>query len=77
MHGRADTGMAEMAENMKREEEDLCGQRGLLPNTEQQTFQVAVPHKLRTKYDQVLLPLIMPAVRDVARRTPPDPRSPV
>ena len=55
--------MAEMAENMKREEEDLCGMRGLLPNTEQQTFQIAVPPKLRAKYDQVLLPLLAPPVR--------------
>ena len=53
---------------MKREEEDLCGQRGLIPNTEQQSFQVAVPQKLRTKYDQVLLPLIMPAVSRAASK---------
>ena len=63
MHGRADTGVREMAENMKREEEDLCGKRGLIPNTEQQTFQMALPRKLRSQYDKVMLPITMPQVR--------------
>ena len=62
MHGRADTGMAEMTENLRKEEEDQRMQRGLLPNTEEQTFQVLVTPKMRAKYDSVLLPLIMPLV---------------
>ena len=37
-------------------QEDMCGQRGLLPNTEQQTFTMALPRKLRQRYESVLLP---------------------
>ena len=34
----------------------MCGQRGLLPNTEQQTFVMALPKRLRLRYEAVLLP---------------------
>ena len=43
-------------------QENLCGQRGLLPNTDNQTFQMAVPKKLRTQYDKVLIPINAPQV---------------
>ncbi|XP_067651968.1 meckelin-like [Haliotis asinina] len=56
VHGKADTDMKEMHQMMKREEQDMCGQRGLMPNTEQQTFQMTLPSRLRDKYDQVYLP---------------------
>lgn len=36
-------------------QKDLVGQRGLLPNTEQQTFVMTLPRKLRLKYEEVLL----------------------
>ncbi|KAI5693058.1 hypothetical protein M8J75_006918, partial [Diaphorina citri] len=39
-HGFADTDMESMATQMLREEEDLVGHRGLLPGTEQQTFEM-------------------------------------
>ncbi|CAH1779425.1 unnamed protein product, partial [Owenia fusiformis] len=68
VHGRADTDMREMHEQLKREEEDLCGHRGLLPNTEQQTFQIAVPRRLRQQYDRVLLPLNQPQQQGPASR---------
>ncbi|XP_062619193.1 meckelin-like [Saccostrea cucullata] len=55
VYGKADTNMKEMFEMMKREEKDLVGQRGLLPNTEQQTFVMTLPRKLRLKYEEVLL----------------------
>ncbi|KXJ16794.1 Meckelin [Exaiptasia diaphana] len=57
VHGRADTNMREINEQMKREEEDLCGQRGLEPNSEHQTFEVGLPHKFRQQYNQVVEPL--------------------
>ena len=44
-------------------QEDLCGQRGLLPGTEQQTFQIAIPRILRAQYDRILLPMNAPQVR--------------
>ena len=43
-----------MYENMAREEMDLCGTRGLMPGSDQQTFEVFFPKSLRTKYNAVL-----------------------
>ncbi|KAI5707967.1 hypothetical protein M8J77_013767 [Diaphorina citri] len=58
-HGFADTDMESMATQMLREEEDLVGHRGLLPGTEQQTFEMTVPRQLRTYYKRVMAPLSM------------------
>jgi len=60
-HGRADTGLREMAEDLKREEDNLCGTRGLVANTEQQTFQILVQSGLRAQYDKVIKPITTPA----------------
>lgn len=57
VHGHADTNMEEMNNNLKREGESLCGQRGLLPNTDIQTFQIALTHRLRSQYDRIREPL--------------------
>nr|XP_023668238.1 meckelin isoform X2 [Paramormyrops kingsleyae] len=57
VHGHADTNMEEMNINLRREGENLCGQRGLLPNTDTQTFQVAITNRLRQQYDRILEPL--------------------
>ncbi|XP_077432684.1 meckelin-like [Vanacampus margaritifer] len=53
VHGHADTNMQEMNNNLKREAESLCGQRGLLPSTDMQTFQVALSTRLRSQYDRI------------------------
>ncbi|KAM6910050.1 meckelin [Xenentodon cancila] len=53
VHGHADTNMEEMNNNLKRERESLCGQRGLLPNTDIQTFQVSFTNHLRIQYDRI------------------------
>ncbi|XP_077454683.1 meckelin-like [Stigmatopora argus] len=53
VHGHADTNMEEMNNNLKREAESRCGQRGLLPNTDTQTFQVALSCQLRSHYDRI------------------------
>nr|XP_019948293.1 PREDICTED: meckelin [Paralichthys olivaceus] len=57
VHGHADTNMEEMNNNLKREAESLCGQRGLLPNTDLQTFQVSLTNRLRSQYDRIREPL--------------------
>ncbi|XP_076448752.1 meckelin-like [Babylonia areolata] len=67
VHGKADTNMKEMAEMMKREEEDLCGKRGLLPDTEEQTFIMSLPKRLRVKYEQVYLPAALENAGAVGR----------
>uniref|UniRef100_UPI0037E7BDA2 meckelin n=1 Tax=Semicossyphus pulcher TaxID=241346 RepID=UPI0037E7BDA2 len=56
VHGHADTNMEEMNNNLKRESESLCGQRGLLPNTDLQTFQVSLTNRLRMQYDRIREP---------------------
>ncbi|XP_008430860.1 meckelin isoform X1 [Poecilia reticulata] len=53
VHGHADTNMEEMSNNLKRERESLCGQRGLVPNSDIQTFQVAVTNRLRQQYERI------------------------
>ncbi|KAK9513759.1 hypothetical protein VZT92_027267 [Zoarces viviparus] len=53
VHGHADTNMEEMNNNLNRESESLCGQRGLLPNTDIQTFQVSLTDRLRSHYDRI------------------------
>ncbi|XP_041649533.1 meckelin [Cheilinus undulatus] len=57
VHGLADTNMEEMNNNLRREMESLCGKRGLLPNTDTQTFQVALTSRLRSHYDRIREPL--------------------
>lgn len=46
--------MATMLKQLKREEEDLCARRGLLPGTYRQTFSVGVPAKLRNFYNKLI-----------------------
>uniref|UniRef100_A0A8C8AQV0 Transmembrane protein 67 n=1 Tax=Otus sunia TaxID=257818 RepID=A0A8C8AQV0_9STRI len=53
VHGQADTNMEEMNMNLKREAENLCSQRGLLPNTDGQTFQISISRKMRLHYDRI------------------------
>ncbi|KAK7114529.1 meckelin-like [Littorina saxatilis] len=67
VHGKADTNIREMAEMMKREEEDLCGKRGLVPDTEEQTFMMSLPKRLRVKYEQVYLPAALENAGAVSR----------
>ncbi|XP_051879525.1 meckelin [Pristis pectinata] len=57
VHGHADTNMEEMNLNLKREAENLCGQRGLIPNTDIETFQIFITSKVREQYDKIREPL--------------------
>ncbi|KAK5973221.1 MecKel-Gruber Syndrome (MKS) [Trichostrongylus colubriformis] len=54
-HGRADTGMAEMNEFLQKEQDDLCGFRGLEPTSHLQTFVVSLPVNLRKRYDEIMI----------------------
>lgn len=46
-HGFADTDMCTMLQQLRRESENMCGHRGLLPNSEHQTFCFLAPLQLR------------------------------
>ncbi|CAB3403769.1 unnamed protein product [Caenorhabditis bovis] len=53
VHGKGDAGMSEMNIFLQRERDNLCGFRGLEPNSELQTFTVNLPIALRQKYDEI------------------------
>lgn len=59
-HGFSDTDMCSMILQFKREEENMCGHRGLLPGSEQQTYRILVPKNLRIFYDRLVMPLQKP-----------------
>jgi len=67
VHGRADTSLHELYEQFQREEDNLCGKRGLEPNSERQTFEIALTVRFRNEYSKIVQPLL---TRDVqgARR---------
>lgn len=67
MHGRSDTSLHELYEQFQREEDNLCGKRGLEPNSDRQTFEMALSVRFRNEYSKILQPLL---TRDVqgARR---------
>lgn len=73
VHGRADTNMWQMNEQLKREEDDLCGRRGLEPNTERQTFEMEVPAKFREQYEEIIQPLRDGNVHQQRRNMPNTP----
>lgn len=54
VHGRADTDMWEMNSQLRKEEEDLTGRRGLLPEDDRQTFEMHLAPKLRDDYDRIM-----------------------
>ncbi|XP_055643217.1 meckelin [Toxorhynchites rutilus septentrionalis] len=56
-HGFSDTDMCSMILQFKREEDNLCGNRGLLPGSEQQTYSILVPKNLREYYNKLITPL--------------------
>eukprot|EP01135_Chromosphaera_perkinsii_P003399 Nk52_evm23s242 gene=Nk52_evmTU23s242 len=56
--GYADTDMWEMNELLKKEELDLIQRRGLIPDTDNQQFEMYLPVKLRNQYDSVFLNLL-------------------
>ena len=62
-----------MNEQLKREEDDLCGKRGLEPNSERQTFEVEVPSKFREQYEDVVRPLRQADIQQQRRNVPNNP----
>ncbi|XP_068613254.1 meckelin [Brachionichthys hirsutus] len=53
VHGFADTNMEEMNDNLKREAESRCPQRGLLHDTDIQTFQVSITSCLASHHGRI------------------------
>ncbi|KAL7039251.1 hypothetical protein ACKWTF_009846 [Chironomus riparius] len=57
VHGRSDIDTFNMILQFKREEENLCGHRGLLPSSDQQTYTILAPRNLRTFYEKLISPI--------------------
>lgn len=53
-HGFSDTDMCSMILQFRREEENMCGHRGLLPGSEQQTYTILAPRNLRLMYERLI-----------------------
>ncbi|XP_026476694.1 meckelin-like [Ctenocephalides felis] len=56
-YGFADTDMRSMLLQLQREEQGLCGTRGLLKDSTQQTFTARLPSALRAYYRKMTFPL--------------------
>jgi len=56
-HGFSDTDMESLIGQLRREEDNMVRHRGLVPGTENQTFEMTVPSSLRTYYRRVIAPL--------------------
>ena len=48
--------MATLLEQLQREADDLCGHRGLQAGSDDQTFIMTLPNKLRSYYDKIVTP---------------------
>ena len=57
MHGRADIDTFNMMLQFKREEENLCGNRGLISDSDQQTYTILAPRNLRLFYEKLISPI--------------------
>lgn len=53
-NGSGDCGLVEMNVLLEREERDLCSRRGLLPNSDQQTFVLVLPKIINDYYRKLL-----------------------
>lgn len=57
VHGRSDIDTFNMILQFRREEENLCGHRGLLPGGDQQTYTILAPKNLRSFYEKLINPV--------------------
>lgn len=49
--------MESLIGHLRREEDNMVRHRGLMPGTENQTFEMTVPSSLKTYYRRVMAPL--------------------
>ncbi|EFN60273.1 Meckelin, partial [Camponotus floridanus] len=54
VHGFADTDLPTLINDLKKEEDNLCAHRGLVPGTTDQTFIVSLTHSFKSLYDQLM-----------------------
>lgn len=54
VHGFADTDLPTLISDLKKEEDNLCAHRGLVPGTTDQTFIVSLTQSFKSLYDQLM-----------------------
>ncbi|XP_022706426.1 meckelin-like [Varroa jacobsoni] len=52
--GKADVSLWEILEQLRKEENDLCAHRGLIPGTDEQTFRISLLAQLKSNYKRLL-----------------------
>ncbi|XP_055377879.1 meckelin [Condylostylus longicornis] len=57
-HGFSDTDMSSMILQLQRESHNMCGKRGLLIGSDQQTYTILAPTLLRSYYGKLLMPFL-------------------
>ncbi|XP_064169133.1 meckelin-like [Anguilla rostrata] len=57
VHGHADVSIEAVRANLRREEANLCALRGLEPNSDIQTFEIALTDRVRQQLDRIMLSL--------------------
>lgn len=54
VHGFADTDLPTLISDLRKEEDNLCAHRGLVPGTTDQTFIVSLTQSFKSLYDQLM-----------------------
>ncbi|XP_032685456.1 meckelin isoform X2 [Odontomachus brunneus] len=54
VHGYADTDLPTLINDLKKEEDNLCAHRGLVPGTTEQTFIVSLTQSFKSLYDELM-----------------------
>jgi hypothetical protein len=54
VHEHADTDMLQVNRNLKREEDGLCAKRGLLKDSDTQSFEIFISREIRERYDRAI-----------------------
>lgn len=68
VHSQADTNMKGLTDNLRKEEENMTGTRGLQPNSPIQTFEIYATNALREHYDKIYSYIILQDLQE--RQTP-------
>jgi len=54
VHGFADTDLPTLINDLKKEEDDLCAHRGLVPGMTDQTFILSLTQSFKSLYDELM-----------------------
>lgn len=74
VHEHADTDMLQVNRNLKREEDGLCAKRGLLKDSDTQSFEIFISREIRERYDKAIRGAGQLAAARAGRSAQRDPR---